>query len=98
MVQFRVKAFFMHEDEEAAARDAQDTAILTDTVWTAGYVLAVIDEQNIQQLVTRGLAITPVEQIEPSGGTPQGRTASRSSTLKSAGAPATAGLRSAAGP
>jgi serine protease AprX len=98
MVRFRVKAFFMHEDEEAAARDAQNSAILTDTDWTAGYVLGVIDEQNIQQLVARGLVITPVEQIEPSGGAPQGRTASRSSTRKSAGAPATAGLRSAAGP
>jgi hypothetical protein len=96
MVRFRVKAFFMHEDEETAARDAQNSGILTDTDWTAGYVLGVIDEQHIQQLVVRGLVVTPVEQIEPSGST-QGRTGTRSSSRKSISTATPSGLRSAAG-
>jgi subtilisin family serine protease len=98
MAKFRIKAFFMHEDEEDAARDAEKAATLTDTEWTAGYVLGVIDERDIQQLVAKGLMIIPVEQIEPSASLPPRRTASRSSLRRSTGATAPAGLRSAAGP
>src|SRR5258708_35907796 len=50
MAMFRVKAFFMHEHEAAAAKRAEEAATLTDTEWTDGYVLGVVDEKHIPQL------------------------------------------------
>jgi subtilisin family serine protease len=78
---FRVKAFFIHEHEADAARDAERTSALTETEWTDGYVLGVIDEKYIPRLARRGLVITPVEKVEiesPATATPSMRRSMRS--------------------
>jgi hypothetical protein len=64
MALFRVKAFFMHEHERVAAANAEQAAVLTDTEWTDGYVMGVIDESEIQALIDRGLVVTPIELLE----------------------------------
>jgi hypothetical protein len=64
MALYRVKAFFMHEHEKAAATSAERAAILTETEWTDGYVMGVIDEGEIPALVDQGLVITPIEVLE----------------------------------
>jgi serine protease AprX len=74
MVQFRVKAFFMHESEQAAAERAVDQAIITDVERTDGYLMGVVDEKVIPALVEQGLVITPIERLatpeqEAPGGT-----------------------------
>src|SRR5262245_25298716 len=73
MAKFRVKAFFMHEHEAAAASRAEQASVMTDTEWTDEYVIAVVDESEIPNLVRQGLVITPVEIVETSGdpGTPR---------------------------
>ena len=40
MATYRVKAFFMHESEFAAAKRAEQAKTITDTEWTDGYVIA----------------------------------------------------------
>jgi serine protease AprX len=67
MAKFRVKAFFMHEHEAAAASRAEQASVMTDTEWTDGYVIAVVDESEIPNLVRQGLVITPIEIVETSG-------------------------------
>jgi hypothetical protein len=67
MAKFRVKAFFMHEHEAAAAKRAEEASAITDTEWTDGYVIAVVDESEIPALVRQGLVITPIEIVETSG-------------------------------
>src|SRR5262245_60974959 len=64
MARYRVKAFFMHEHEEAAARQAENNATITETEWTQGYVMGVVDEHEIAQLTAQGLVVTPIEQVE----------------------------------
>jgi serine protease AprX len=76
MAQFRVKAFFMHEHEAAAAKRAEEASIITDTEWTDGYVMGIVDESQIAQLVGQGLVITPVEQIETEATAPSTTTRS----------------------
>jgi subtilisin family serine protease len=78
MAMFRVKAFFMHEHEAAAAKRAEDAATLTDTEWTEGYVLGVIDEKHIPHLAKAGLVITPVEKVESQADTAAPPTIARS--------------------
>ena len=64
MAQFRVKAFFMHEDEQQAAKNAEKASVMTDTEWTEGYLMGVIEEREISALVGQGLVITPIERVE----------------------------------
>src|SRR5690242_19205201 len=74
MMRYRVKAFFMHEREQKAAADAEKAAILTETEWTDGYVIGVIDEGAIARLVEQGLVITPIEIVDmPEEGAPTTR-------------------------
>jgi serine protease AprX len=63
---YRVKAFFMHEDEFAAAKRAEQANTITETEWTDGYVVAVIDEARVADLVKEGLIVTPIERVESS--------------------------------
>ncbi|MDX8527002.1 S8 family serine peptidase [Mesorhizobium sp. MSK_1335] len=65
MAKYRVKVFFMHETEEAAARAAEDEARLTEAEWTEGYVIGVIDSKDVNRLARDGLIVKPVEIIEP---------------------------------
>lgn len=92
MAKFRVKAFFMHEDEETAARNAVAAATLAEPEWTAGYVEGVIDEENIKTLIDKGLVVTPIEQIAASVTLPRGSVTTRSSLRDSIGDVAAAAL------
>jgi serine protease AprX len=64
MALYRVKAFFMHEHERVAAADAEQAAVLSNTEWTDGYVIGVIDESEIPALIDQGLVVTPIEVLE----------------------------------
>jgi serine protease AprX len=77
MAKYRVKVFFMHESEEAAAKAA---VTLTETEWTDSYVIGVIDSKDIAGLAREGLVVKPVERIEP-----QSDTASPSIAVRSIG-------------
>jgi hypothetical protein len=61
---YRVKAFFMHENEFAAAKRAEQANTITDTEWTDGYVIAVIDKRQVAGLVKQGLIVTPIERVQ----------------------------------
>jgi len=67
MVKFRVKAFFMHEREKAAAAQAASDGAIADSEWTDGYVMGVVDEARIPELMQQGLVITPIEILECDG-------------------------------
>jgi len=64
MTTYRVKVFFMHENELDAAKQAEVAKTITDTEWTEGYVLGVIDEAHVAGLAKQGLVITPIERVE----------------------------------
>jgi serine protease AprX len=78
MAKYRVKAFFMHESEAAAAKQAQSGAIITEAEWTDGYVSGVIDEEHIAKLATQGLVIVPIARVETSAKSRAPQTRSRS--------------------
>jgi serine protease AprX len=67
MVKFRVKAFFMHEREKAAAALAASDGAIADGEWTDGYVMGVVDEARIPELMQQGLVITPIEMLQSDG-------------------------------
>ena len=73
LARYRVKAFFMHEAELAAAERAERANTITETEWTDGYVIAVIDEAQVADLVKQGLIVTPIERVESSEGGPRTR-------------------------
>ena len=63
MARYRVKAYFMHESEEAAAKKAVDDSLLESPEWTPGYVMGVVDEADIAKLSEDGLVVTPIEEV-----------------------------------
>lgn len=67
MALYRVKVFFMHKHERAAAAAAVSAAVLTEFEWTEGYVMGVIDEGAISGLVDQGLVVTPIEMLITTG-------------------------------
>jgi serine protease AprX len=71
MTIYRVKVFFMHENELDVAKQAEFAKIITDTEWAEGYVIGLIDESHVAGLAKQGLIITPIERVEivkrPSG-------------------------------
>ena len=54
MARYRIKAYFMHEPEQAAARRAVDARVIDEAEWTPGFVLGVVDESRIEDLCARG--------------------------------------------
>lgn len=64
MATFRVKVFFMHDSERAAVVRAEMANIITDTEWTDGYVIAVIDEARVTDLLRAGVVVTPIDKIQ----------------------------------
>ena len=64
MARYRVKAFFMHEREADAAKLAEQQETLKEVEWTDGYVIGVIDEMDVPNLIKQGLVITPIERVE----------------------------------
>ena len=92
MTTYRVKVFFMHENELDAAKQAEVAKTITDTEWTEGYVLGVIDEAHAAGLAKQGLVITPIERVEIVK--PRAGTRSRSGVRQAARAARSAGQRS----
>jgi serine protease AprX len=94
MALYRVKAFFMHEHEQAAAARAEQAGVVTDTEWTDGYLIGVIDEARIPELVGQGLVVTPIEIVEvPAASAPATRSAIRRDAQARAAARADATAR-----
>ena len=89
MAKYRVKVFFMHENELGAAKQAEGAKTITDTEWTEGYVIGLIDEANVAGLAKQGLVITPIERVEIVK--PQSETRSRSGARRTARAVRAAG-------
>jgi hypothetical protein len=87
MAKFRVKAFFMHEREKAAAEQAEKDHVITDTEWTDGYLMGVVDESEILGLAEKGLVITPIESVETLGEGDSSPNASRSVRASGRGVP-----------
>jgi len=63
MTKYRIKAYFMHEHEQDAAKEAVDASVITDAEWTPGYVMGVVHEPRIESLSKQGLVISLVEKI-----------------------------------
>jgi hypothetical protein len=63
MAKYRVKAYFMHEREESAARQAVQAQTIAEAEWTPGYVVGVVDEKEIKALSEKGLVVTPIERV-----------------------------------
>jgi serine protease AprX len=63
MAKFRVKAFFMHEHELAAAKDAEANSIIQGAEWTDGYVMGVVDQSKFKSLSDKGLVVSVVEEV-----------------------------------
>jgi serine protease AprX len=91
MAIYRVKVFFMHENELDAAKQAEGAKTITDTEWTEGYVIGLIDEAHVAGLAKQGLVITPIERVEIVK--PQSGTRSRSGARRAAGTARSAGRR-----
>jgi serine protease AprX len=92
MAKFRVKAFFMHEGERAAAERAAKDDVITDTEWTDGYLMGVVDEAKIPGLAQMGLVITPIERVETPGESARSPSPSRSVRASGRGVPESAAL------
>ena len=67
MTKYRVKAYFMHEHERDAAKEAVDTSLIADAEWTPSYVMGVVDEHEIESLSKKGLVVSLVEKIASAG-------------------------------
>ncbi len=67
MNKYRVKAYFMHESEQAAASAAVSNSVITEAEMTQGFVMGVVDEADIETLKSDGLVVSIVEQIAPPG-------------------------------
>ncbi|MDQ1558704.1 MAG: hypothetical protein QOD32_1764 [Pyrinomonadaceae bacterium] len=67
MSKYRVKAYFMHEDEQEAAKKAVDASVITDAEWTDGYVMGVVDEAAMASLANEGIVVSLVEKVAQTG-------------------------------
>jgi subtilisin family serine protease len=63
MAKFLVKAFYIHEHEHAAAKQAEDASIIQNAEWTDGYVLGVVDQTKFKTLSDQGLVVSVVEEV-----------------------------------
>ena len=63
MAKFRVKAFYMHEHEHDAAKQAEEASIIQNAEWTDGYVLGVVDQTQFKSLADQGLVVSVVEEV-----------------------------------
>jgi subtilisin family serine protease len=63
MPRYRIKAYFMHEHEQAAAQAAVSQSAIEDAEWTDGYVMGVVDQRTLKSLEKQGLVVSLVEQI-----------------------------------
>ncbi|MDQ3749466.1 MAG: S8 family serine peptidase [Acidobacteriota bacterium] len=63
MSKYRIKAYFMHEYEEGAAKDAVNNSIITEAEITPGYIMGVVEESAISKLSDQGLVVSVVEEV-----------------------------------
>ncbi len=68
MTMYRVKAYYMHEHEEAAARQAESNAQIADAEWTPSFVMGVVDDAGIKSLQKKGLVVSLVEEVASGAG------------------------------
>ena len=50
MTKYHIKAYFMHEHEQDAAKEAVTASVIKNAEWTAGYVMGVVDKAAIKSL------------------------------------------------
>lgn len=98
MARYRVKAYFMHEHEEAAAQQAVQSSLITSPEWTQGYVIGVVNEKDVAALRQQGLVVTSIEKVAAApaprksarkrggGGGPRAARSRAASTLPTPGA------------
>lgn len=67
MAKCRIKAYFMHEHEHAAAQEAVNTGVVTEVEWTPSFVMGVVDENRVKSLTEKGLVVSVVEEVVPAG-------------------------------
>jgi serine protease AprX len=53
-----------HEREKEAAAQAASDGAITDSEWTDGYLIGVVEEAEIPELMKQGLVIAPIEILE----------------------------------
>src|SRR5262245_3347020 len=63
MAKYRVKAFYLHEHEHAAARQAEKNGIIKSAEWTEGYVIGIVDKQQIKALLDDGVVVSVIEEV-----------------------------------
>jgi serine protease AprX len=89
MPRYRIKAYYMHEHEVQAARDAERASLITDTEWTPSFVMGVADQSAIESLHAEGLVVSLIEEVGPDRSAPGGlerATVRRAVTRSPAGA------------
>lgn len=67
MTKYRIRAYFMHEHEQAAAQKAVTKSVITDAEWTPAYVMGVVDKSKIKSLEKQGLVVSLIEEIAAAG-------------------------------
>jgi hypothetical protein len=67
MTKYRIKAYFMHESEQAAAQQAVNDLSITDAEWTPGYLMGVAGKPEIESLSKMGLVVSLVEEVVEAG-------------------------------
>jgi hypothetical protein len=63
MTKYRVKAYYMHEHERAAAERAESESIIQSAEWTDGYVMGLVDKTQLKSLSEKGLVVSVVEEV-----------------------------------
>lgn len=65
MNKYRIKGYYMHETERAAAQQAVDDSVISDAEMTPGFVIGVVDEAHFEQLQSSGLVLSVIEEVLP---------------------------------
>jgi serine protease AprX len=63
MTRYRVKVYFMHDRDEAAARAAVREKQIESPEWTDGYVLGTVEKKWFPRLKKQGLIVTALEHL-----------------------------------
>ncbi len=65
MNKYRIKGYYMHETERAAAQVAVDAAVISEAEMTPGFVTGIVDEAHFEQLRSSGLILSVIEEVLP---------------------------------
>jgi serine protease AprX len=64
MAKYRIKAYFIHENEEMAAKEAVNNSTITGAEWTPSFIMGVVDEDGITSLRKSGLVVSIIEKVD----------------------------------